>query len=79
MEFEKYHSKTYFLNSLMQTFVFRVVFRTFQNNTLTLNKNNDCEMHKKAFRASNIGAANAFSCLVFVFELICECAFLNLK
>ena len=51
----------------MQTFVFRVVFRTFQNNTLTLNKNNDCEMHKKAFEASNIGAANSFSCFGFCF------------
>ena len=79
MDFEKYHSKTCFSNSLMQTFVFRVVFRTFQNNTLTLNKNNDCEMHKKAFGASNIGAASSFSCFGFFFGLICECAFLNLK
>jgi hypothetical protein len=44
----------------MQKFVFRVAIRTFQNNTLTLNKINDCEMHKKAFGASIIGAANAF-------------------
>jgi hypothetical protein len=51
----------------MQIFVFRVVIRTFQNNTLTLNKNNDCETHKKTFGASNIGAANAFSCFGFVF------------
>jgi hypothetical protein len=67
VEFEKYYSKTYFLNSLMQKFVFRVVIHTFQNNTLTLNKNNDCELHKKAFGASNIGAANAFSCFGFCF------------
>jgi hypothetical protein len=51
----------------MQIIVFRVVIRTFQINTPTLYKNNECETHKNAFGALNIGQANAFLCFGFLF------------
>jgi hypothetical protein len=55
------------MNLLMQIIIFRVVIRTFQINTPTLYKNNECETHKNAFGALSIGQANAFLCFVFLF------------
>ena len=63
------------MNLLMQIIVFRVVIRTFQINTPTLYKNNECEAHKNAFGASSIGQANAFLCFGFLFGTLCICVF----
>ncbi len=64
------HSKTLFLNLFIQKMQFHIVICTFQINTPTLYKNNQCKTHRIEFRASKRVKQMHFGFLVFYFGYI---------
>lgn len=55
------------MNLIFQKMAFHIVTCTFQINTPTLYKNNECKTHKIEFRASKNVKANAFLCFDVLF------------
>ena len=55
------------MNLIFQKMAFHIVICTFQINTPTLYKNNECKTHKIEFRASKNVKANAFLCFDVLF------------